>query len=113
MDYIREFVVVTSDGIMIHSRKKDPAEIARVCDKFRVYDKDTPIVVAPSSFNVIAEGVFAEHSVNIGIYANQLSRAAFAAMRKTAEDILSYHRVKDVDDRLMPIKEIITLIDEL
>ena len=74
--------------------------------------KDTLIVV-PSSFNVIAEEVFAEHGVNIGIYANQLSGAAFAAMRKTAEDILRYHRAKDVDDRLMPIKEIIKLIDEL
>ena len=30
-----------------------------------------------------------------------------------AEDILRYHRAKEVDDRLMPIKEIITLIDEL
>ena len=51
--------------------------------------------------------------MNIGIYANQLSGAAFAAMRKTAEDILRYHRAKDADDRLMPIKEIVTLIDEL
>ena len=58
--------MVTSDGIMIHSRKKDPAEIVRVCDKFRAQDKDAMIVVAPSSFNVIAEEVFAEHGVNIG-----------------------------------------------
>ena len=33
--------------------------------------------------------------------------------RTTAEDILKYHRAKEVDDRLMPIKQIITLIDEL
>ena len=71
------------------------------------------IVFVPSSFNVIAEEVFAEYGVNIGIYANRLSGAAFAAMRKTAEDILRYHWAKDVDDRLMPIKEIITLIDEV
>ena len=71
------------------------------------------IVVVPSSFNVIAEEVFAEHGVNIGIYANQLSGVAFVAIRKTAEDILRYHRAKDGDDRLMLIKEIITLIDEL
>ncbi len=30
-----------------------------------------------------------------------------------AEDILGYHRAKEVDDRLMSIKDIITLIDEL
>ena len=47
------------------------------------------------------------------IYANQITRSAFPAMQKTAEDILRYHRAKEVDDRLMPIKQIITLIDEL
>ena len=35
------------------------------------------------------------------------------SFQPTAEDILKYHRAKEVDDRLMSIKEIITLIDEL
>ena len=98
---------------MIHSRKKDPAEIVDFCDKFREEDKNTPIVVVPSSFNVITEEELAQHGVNIVIYANQLTRSAFPAMQQTAEDILRYHRAKEVDDRLMPIKNIITLIDEL
>ena len=107
------FVKAGADGIMIHSRKKDPAEIVEFCDKFRAEDKTTPIVVVPSSFNTITEEELAEHGVNIVIYANQLTRSAFPAMQKTAEDILKYHRAKEVDDRLMSIKDIITLIDEL
>ena len=107
------FVKAGADGIMIHSRKKDPAEILEFCDKFRAEDKHTPIVVVPSSFNTITEAELAEHGVNIVIYANQLTRSAFPAMQKTAEDILKYHRAKEVDDRLMSIKEIITLIDEI
>lgn len=107
------FVKAGADGIMIHSRKKDPAEIVEFCDKFREEDKTTPIVVVPSSFNTITEDELAAHGVNIVIYANQLTRSAFPAMQKTAEDILKYHRAKEVDDRLMPIKQIITLIDEL
>ena len=107
------FVKAGADGIMIHSRKKDPAEILEFCDKFRAVDKNTPIVVVPSSFNVITEEELSAHGVNIVIYANQLTRSAFPAMQKTAEDILRYHRAKEVDDRLMPIKEIITLIDEI
>ncbi|MBR6094840.1 MAG: phosphoenolpyruvate mutase [Lachnospiraceae bacterium] len=107
------FVKAGADGIMIHSRKKDPAEILEFCDKFRAEDKKTPIVVVPSSFNVITEEELSAHGVNIVIYANQLTRSAFPAMQKTAEDILRYHRAKEVDDRLMPIKEIITLIDEI
>ena len=107
------FVKAGADGIMIHSRKKDPAEIVEFCDKFRAKDSKTPLVVVPSSFNVITEDELASHGVNIVIYANQLTRSAFPAMQKTAEDILRYHRAKEVDDRLLPIKDIITLIDEL
>ena len=107
------FVSAGADGIMIHSRKKDPSEILEFCDKFRENDSATPIVVVPSSFNTITEEELAEHGVNVVIYANQLTRSAFPAMQKTAEDILRYHRAKEVDDRLMPINQIITLIDEL
>ena len=109
----RAFVEAGADGIMIHSRKKDPAEILEFCDRFRVKDKKTPIVVVPSSFNVITEEELAEHGANIVIYANQLTRSAFPAMEDTAKDILRHHRAKEVDDRLMPIKDIISLIDTL
>lgn len=107
------YVAAGADGIMIHSRKKDPAEILEFCDKFREKNSRTPIVVVPTSFNQITESELAAHGVNIVIYANQLTRSAFPAMEQTAKDILRYHRAKEVDDRLMPIKNIITLIDEL
>ncbi len=102
-----------ADGVMIHSRKSEPDEILEFCDRFRKEDKDTPIVVVPSSFNTITEEELREHGVNIVIYANQLTRSAFPAMEQTARDILKYHRAKEVDSRLMPIKQILTLIDEL
>lgn len=98
---------------MIHSRKKSPAEIIEFCDKFRAVDTLTPIVVVPTSFCSITEQELIQHGVNIVIYANQLMRAAVPAMRATAEEILRYHRAEEVEKRLMPFKEIITLIDEL
>ncbi len=107
------YVEAGADGIMIHSRKKGPAEILEFCDKFRETDKDTPIVVVPSSFNTITEEELHQHGVNIVIYANQLTRSAFPAMEETAKDILRNHRAKEVEDRLKPIKEIISLIDTL
>lgn len=109
----RAFVKAGADGIMIHSRKKDPAEIVEFCDRFRAEDRKTPIVVVPSSFNTITEEELSEHGANIVIYANQLTRSAFPAMEETAKDILRHHRAKEVDDRLMPIKDIISLIDTL
>lgn len=109
----RAYVAAGADGIMIHSRKKDPAEILTFCDRFRQEDAATPIVVVPSSFNSVTEEELRRHGVNIVIYANQLTRSAFPAMEQTAKDILKYHRALEVDDRLMPIREILTLIDEL
>ena len=109
----RAYVNAGADGIMIHSRKKTPDEILTFCDLFRKEDNKTPIVVVPTSFNSITEAELAQHGVNVVIYANQLTRSAFPAMEETAKDILRYHRAKEVDSRLMPIKEIISLIDEL
>ena len=105
------YVKAGADGIMIHSRKKDPAEILEFCDKFRATDPTTPIVVVPTSFNSITESELATHGVNICIYANQLTRAAFPAMQSVAQDLLKYHRAQEVDSRLMPFKKIITLIN--
>lgn len=107
------YVSAGADGIMIHSRKKDPAEIFEFCDKFRAQDANTPIVVVPTAFNMVTEDEFAKHKVNIVIYANQLTRSAFPAMKATAEEILKNHRAMESDSKLMPFKEIITLIDEL
>lgn len=109
----RAYVAAGADGIMIHSRKTDPAEILQFCDLFRSEDPETPIVVVPSSFHSVTEGELAEHGVNIVIYANQLTRSAFPAMEQTAKEILKYHRAQEADERLMPIKNIISLIEEL
>lgn len=107
------FTAAGADGIMIHSRKKDPSEIFEFCDRFRKTNKKTPLVVVPTSFNQVTEDVFASHGVNIVIYANQLMRAAFPVMKQTAEEILKAHRAQEVDSALMPFKDIIRLIDTL
>ena len=65
------------------------------------------------SYNETYESELQQHGINIVIYANQLTRSAFPAMQQTATDILRYHRAKEVDDRLMSIKDIITLVDEV
>ena len=109
----RAYVAAGADGIMIHSRKKEPDEILQFCNLFRKKNKTTPIVVVPTSFNSITESELAANGVNVVIYANQLTRSAFPAMEQTARDLLKYHRAKEVDSRLLPIKDIISLIEEL
>lgn len=101
-----------ADAIMIHSCKKDPAEIFEFVAKFREKNTTTPIVVVPTSFNTVTEQEFKDRGVNVVIYANQLTRTGFPAMQDAARTILENHRAKECDDKCMSIKEIITLIPE-
>ena len=104
------FVEAGADAIMIHSRKKDPSEIQEFIEKFRAKDKNTPIVLVPTSFNSVTEEEWKERGANIIIYANQLMRAEVPAMQKAAELILENHRAEECDAMLMPFKDIIRMI---
>ena len=104
------FVEAGADAIMIHSRKKDPSEIQEFIQKFREKDRNTPIVLVPTSFNSVTEEEWKERGANIIIYANQLMRAEVPAMQKAAETILENHRAEECDAMLMPFKDIIRLI---
>jgi len=108
----RAFVGAGADAIMIHSRKKDPAEIFEFVERFRNTDTATPVVVVPTSFNTVTEEEFKARGVNVVIYANQLTRSGFPAMQRAARSILEHHRAKECDDLCMSIKDIITLIPE-
>lgn len=107
------YVAAGADGIMIHSRKKDPEEIFEFAARFRSKDQTSILVVVPTSFNTVTEEELKKRGVNVVIYANQLTRSGFPAMQKTAERILECHRAKEADEEMcMPIREIITLIPE-
>ncbi len=106
----RAYVNAGADGIMIHSRMKDPAEIIEFCDLFRTEFPKVPIVVVPSSFASIYESELVEHGVRIVIYANHLIRSAFPAMQKTAQSILENGRCLEANDMCLPIKDVIRLI---
>jgi phosphoenolpyruvate phosphomutase len=106
----KAYVDAGADGIMIHSRQKDPAEIVEFVRKFRVDDATTPIVVVPTSFNSVTTDEFAKMGVNIVIYANHMLRAAYPGMMKVAKSILKNKRSLEAEPDCMPIKEILELI---
>jgi phosphoenolpyruvate phosphomutase len=108
----KAFTAAGADAIMIHSRKKDPAEICEFIGRFRKDDQATPIVLVPTSFNSVKEEEWKARGANIIIYANQLMRAAVPAIRSAAVSILENHRAEECDATLMPFKDIIRLIPE-
>ena len=108
----KAYIDAGADGIMIHSREKEPDEIFEFCEKFNEFAPNIPLVVVPTSFNQVYEEEFAKKGVNIVIYANHLIRSAYPSMMETATKILENERCKEVDDKCLPIKEILTLIPD-
>lgn len=106
------YIHAGADAIMIHSKDTLPDEVFDFCDRFRAQDRQTPLVVVPTTYNSVTEEELHQHGANIVIYANHLIRAEFPAMQKVAKSILKNHRSKETDEACMPIKEIITLIPE-
>lgn len=106
------FVRAGADAVMIHSRKKNPDEIFAFIERFRAVDRQTFLVVVPTSFSSVTEEEFQYRGVNVVIYANQLMRAAVPAIRQAAEMILENHRAQECDRMLMPFQDIIRMIPE-
>lgn len=104
------YIDAGADGIMIHSKSNNPKEIFDFSKKFRKNYKDIPLISVPSSYNQVKERELYDNGFNIVIYANHLLRAAYPAMKEVAKNILSNSRSKEVDKKLLSIKEILNLI---
>jgi phosphoenolpyruvate phosphomutase / 2-hydroxyethylphosphonate cytidylyltransferase len=104
------YIDAGADGIMVHSRQRDPSEVVAFCRGYARLSRRVPLVAVPTSYNDVTEGELIEHGANVVIYANQLLRSAYPAMVATARSILEHGRSSEADDRLMSIKEILELI---
>jgi phosphoenolpyruvate mutase len=107
----KAYIAAGADGIMIHSKEKSPAEILEFCSIYRKLVNRVPLIIVPSSYNSIYENELIEAGANVVIYANHLLRSAYPAMIETAQSILRHGRSLECDQKVMPIKEILTLIN--
>ncbi|MDI9476261.1 MAG: phosphoenolpyruvate mutase [Natronincolaceae bacterium] len=107
---VKAYIEAGADGIMIHSKERDPTEIFEFCELYKELDTKVPLVVVPTSYSQVTESELRDRGVNIVIYANHLLRSAFPAMKKTAKSILENERALEVEENCLSIKEILTLI---
>jgi len=106
------FIDAGADAIMIHSKDKSPDEILSFLRAYAKFEKKVPVVTVPTTYNSITEAELIAEGSSIIIYANHLLRAAYPAMLGVAESILVNARSAEADATLMPVKQIITLIDD-
>ena len=107
----KEYIKAGVDGIMIHSKKKNPSEIFSFSNEYNKFSDRKPLIVVPSTYEQVNERKLREHEVNIVIYANQLLRSAIPAMKKTAEEILKNERSYESKKNMMSISEILELLN--
>ena len=105
-----KYVEAGADGIMIHSKNKDPKEVFKFAERFKKKYSEIPLVAVPSSYNSVKEKQLENAGFNIVIYANQMLRASYPAMRKVALDILKNGRAQESEKDIMSIKDILELI---
>jgi len=110
LERAKAYIHAGADGIMIHSKEKDPKEILDFCKTYKTFTHKVPLVVVPSTYDTITEDELIQAGVNVVIYANHLLRSAYPAMVKTAETILKYSRAYETKELCLPIKDILTLI---
>ncbi len=95
-----------ADAVLIHSALSVPDEIFAF---MREWGDRLPVVIVPTSYYATPTELFREHGVALVIWANQMLRAAVAAMKKTAEVIHRDERLHATEDSLVPVKELFRL----
>jgi phosphoenolpyruvate phosphomutase / 2-hydroxyethylphosphonate cytidylyltransferase len=105
-----KYVEAGADGIMIHSKNKNPNEIFKFAKIFRKKFTDIPLVAVPSSYNSVKDKQLEDAGFNIVIYANHMLRASYPAMRKVALEILKNGRTYESEKSIMSISNILELI---
>jgi phosphoenolpyruvate phosphomutase / 2-hydroxyethylphosphonate cytidylyltransferase len=98
------------DGIMIHSKSADAAEIMLFAKKYAGLEKKVPLVAVPTTYNTLTWEELGAAGFNIVVYANHLLRSAYPAMLTTAQSILQHHRSKEAEQELMPVAQLLKLI---
>ena len=106
----KSYINAGADGIMIHSRNRNPKEILEFYKKYNKFKNRKPLVVVPSSFSQVKEQDLIKAGANIIIYANHLLRSVYPNMTKTAESILKNKRSLEAEKNLLSIKQILELI---
>jgi phosphoenolpyruvate phosphomutase len=101
------YIAGGADGLLIHSRDPDPGLLFEVLGHFA---GEVPLLVVPSGYPQVHESELVENGANIVIYANHLLRAAYPAMKKTAESILENGRALEAEEICLPIAAALELI---
>ena len=110
----RCYLIGGVDGIMIHSKSKEPAEILEFSERYRELCRELnlkkPLICVPTTYNSIYESELEENGFNIVIYANHMLRASYKAMQEVGEIILKNGRSLEADSHICSVREVFDIV---
>ena len=99
-----------ADLILIHSKENTPKEIFSFSKEFRKTRNFKPLVSVPSTYSRTTESMLIKNGFKIVIYANQMLRASYPAMKNVAKTILKNQRSFELEKKISSVNEVINLI---
>jgi phosphoenolpyruvate mutase len=99
-----------ADIILIHSKEKTPKEIFSFSNIFRKTKYYKPLVAVPSTYSKTTEAMLIKNGFKIVIYANQMLRSTYPAMKNVAKIILKNERSFELENKISSVNELINLI---
>src|SRR6266480_7473736 len=95
-----------ADALLVHSKKVTPDEVLTFA---KAWANKCPLVIAPTTYYSTPVEVFEQVGIRIVIWANQNVRSAIAAMQETTRRIFTERSVQNVEDGIVPVKEVFRL----
>ena len=101
-----------ADALLIHSRKTTPDQVLGFA---AAWQNRCPLVIVPTTYYSTPVEVFEQAGISLVIWANQNVRASIAAIQETTRRIFEERSVQNVEDAIVPVKEVFRLqnADEL
>ncbi len=113
----KKFLLAGADGIMIHSKSKNPSEILEFAKCYHAFPKELInskiLVCVPTTYNSITTSELAKAGFHIIIYANHLLRSAYKAMEQACQNILLHDRSFEIEPSCVPIPQLFKTVGML
>lgn len=95
-----------ASAILMHSKQTNPDEIFSF---MKEWGDRCPVVIVPTKYYSTPTDEFRNHGVSMAIWANHLMRASIQKMQETAKDIYTKESLIDIEDKVVPVKEVFRL----
>ena len=99
-----------ADAILIHSKSIDGVEIEEFMEKWRKENRETPVVVIPTSFCTWTSKNLNSLGIKMVIYANQILRGSLRTTQLIMDAINNNDSTASIEKEIMSMEEILEII---